>query len=43
MFAGKYKLDNLVCLIDRNNIQIGGSTETIMPLESLKAKYESFN
>ena len=43
MFAGKYKLDNLTCLIDRNNIQIGGFTESIMPLESLKQKYESFN
>ena len=43
MFAAKYKLDNLTCLIDRNNIQIGGNTETIMPLNSLKQKYESFN
>jgi len=43
MFAAKYKLDNLTCLIDRNNIQIGGLTEDIIPLESLKQKYESFN
>jgi len=43
MFAGKHKLDNLICLIDRNNIQIGGFTETIMPIESLQKKYESFN
>ncbi len=43
MFASKHKLDNLTCLIDRNNIQIGGFTESIMPLNSLKQKYESFN
>ena len=43
MLAGKLKLDNLTALIDRNNIQIDGMTEDIMPLESLKAKYEAFN
>ena len=43
MFAGKNRLDNLVALIDRNNIQIDGFTEDVMPLESLKAKYEAFN
>ncbi|MBI2642567.1 MAG: transketolase [Candidatus Wildermuthbacteria bacterium] len=43
MFAGKNKLDNLTALIDRNNIQIDGFTEDIMPLEPLKAKYEAFN
>jgi transketolase len=41
--AAKYKLDNLTVIIDRNNIQIDGFTEEIMPLESLRAKYESFN
>jgi len=43
MWAGKQKLTNLVAIIDRNNIQIDGITEDVMPLESLKAKYESFN
>lgn len=43
MFAGKYKLHNLTGFIDRNNIQIDGFTEEIMPLENLKAKYEAFN
>ncbi|MBI2064980.1 MAG: transketolase [Candidatus Yanofskybacteria bacterium] len=43
MFAGKYKLSNLTAIIDRNNIQIDGMTEDIMPLESLRAKYEAFN
>ena len=43
MLAGKQRLDNLTALIDRNNIQIDGMTETIMPLEPLRAKYEAFN
>lgn len=43
MSAGKYKLGNLVAVIDRNNIQSDGFTEDIMPLESLREKYESFN
>ncbi|MEK7629754.1 MAG: transketolase [Patescibacteria group bacterium] len=43
MFAAKYKLNNLVGIIDRNNIQIDGFTEDIMPLDDLKNKYESFN
>lgn len=42
MWAGKQKLDNLTAVIDRNNIQIDGMTEDIMPLESLRAKYEAF-
>ncbi len=42
MFAGKYKLHNLVGIIDRNNIQIDGPTESVMPLEDLKGKWESF-
>ena len=43
MFAGKYRLSNLTYIIDRNNIQIDGFTEDVMPLEPLKAKYEAFN
>ena len=43
MFAGKYKLNNLTGIIDRNNIQIDGMVENIMPLEPLRAKYEAFN
>jgi transketolase len=42
MFAGKMKLNNLTQIIDRNNIQIDGFTEEIMPLEPLKEKYFSF-
>lgn len=43
MFAGKLKLNNLTAVVDRNNIQIDGYTEDIMPLEPFKAKYEAFN
>lgn len=42
MFAGKYKLSQLTAFVDRNNIQIDGSTEDVMPLENLRAKWESF-
>jgi len=43
MFAGKQKFSNFVGIIDRNNIQIDGFTEDIMPLNSLREKYEAFN
>lgn len=43
MFAGKYKLSNLTTFVDRNNIQIDGHTEQVMPLEPLIEKYEAFN
>lgn len=43
MFAGKSRLSNLTAIIDRNNIQIDGFTEEVMPLEPLKEKYEAFN
>src|SRR3990167_8922674 len=43
MFAAKYKINNLTLVIDRNNIQIDGFTENIMPLEPFRAKYEAFN
>lgn len=42
MFAGKYKLSQLCVFIDRNNIQIDGNTEDVMPLENLAGKWESF-
>lgn len=41
-FAGKYRLDNLVVIVDRNNIQIDGTTEEIMPLEPFIEKYRAF-
>lgn len=42
MFAGKYKLSQLITFIDRNNIQIDGNTEDVMPLEDLAGKWRSF-
>lgn len=42
MWAGKNKLFNLTGVIDRNNIQIDGHTEDIMPLEPLRDKWEAF-
>lgn len=42
MFAGKERLSNLTAVVDRNGIQISGPTETVMPLEPLVEKYESF-
>lgn len=43
MLAGKKKLGNLIVIVDRNNIQIGGNTERIMPLEPLADKWKAFN
>jgi len=42
MAAKKFSLDNLIFIMDRNHIQIGGDTENIMPLESLREKLEAF-
>ncbi len=43
MFAGKYRLSNLTAIVDRNNIQIEGFTENVMPLEPFAEKYKAFN
>jgi transketolase len=42
MLAGKYKLNTITAIVDRNNIQIDGPTESVMPLEDLKKKWEAF-
>jgi transketolase len=42
LFAGAKRLNNLTALIDRNNIQIDGYTEDIMPLQPFKTKLEAF-
>src|ERR1700761_4322766 len=42
MLASKYKLNNITAITDRNNIQIDGPTESVMPLEDFKAKWEAF-
>ncbi|HAO64352.1 TPA: transketolase [Candidatus Taylorbacteria bacterium] len=43
MLAGKERLHNIIAIVDRNNIQIDGFTEDIMPLENFYAKWQSFN
>jgi len=43
MLANKYKLGNLIAIVDRNNIQISGFTEEVMPLNNLVHKWSSFN
>ncbi len=42
MLASKYKLNNIIAITDRNNIQIDGPTESVMPLEDFKGKWEAF-
>jgi transketolase len=42
MLGAKYRLNNIIGIIDRNNIQIDGPTENVMPLEDLKSKWEAF-
>jgi transketolase len=42
MFASKYRLRNLTAWVDRNNIQIDGVTEDVMPLEPFASKYAAF-
>ncbi len=42
MLAGKEKPHNLIAIIDRNNIQIDGHTEDVMPLEPLADKWRAF-
>jgi len=42
MLGSKYKLGNIIAIVDRNNIQLDGPIEIVLPLEDLKAKWESF-
>lgn len=43
LLAAKYRLDNLTVIIDRNAIQIDGSTEDVLPMEPFADKYQAFN
>jgi transketolase len=43
LLASKEKLDNLIVFVDRNYIQIGGNTETVLPLDPMNKKWEAFN
>ncbi|MBR1548675.1 MAG: transketolase [Prevotella sp.] len=42
MAGGKYKLDNLVAIIDRNHLQISGNTEDVMPIDSIRDRWTAF-
>jgi len=42
MLAPKYNLDTITVIVDRNNIQIDGPTESVLPLENLREKWEAF-
>ena len=42
MAAHKYRLDNLVAIIDRNHLQISGSTEDVMPIEDIRERWTAF-
>ena len=41
--AAKFKLDNLVAIVDRNNLQNDGRADDIMPMEPIDRKFEAFN
>jgi len=43
MTSARYKLDNLVLIIDNNGLQVDGPTEDVMPVEPIRAKFEAFN
>ena len=42
MSAAKFKLDNLIAIVDYNRVQLDGTTDEIMPLGDLAAKWEAF-
>lgn len=42
MSASKFKLDNLIAIVDRNKNNMEGPTENLMPLEPLEDKWRSF-
>ena len=42
MAAAHYELDNLTLIVDRNGLQIDGTTEDVMALGDLAAKFRAF-
>ena len=43
MYASAYKVDNLIATIDLNGKQIDGSTDEVLPMGSIRAKFEAFD
>lgn len=42
MSAAKFKLDNLIAILDRNHVQLDGTCEEIMPMPNLEERFKSF-
>jgi transketolase len=42
MYASAKKVDNLICTVDLNGQQIDGSTDDVLPMGSIKSKFEAF-
>jgi transketolase len=42
MYASGKKVDNIIATIDLNGKQIDGSTDEVLPMGSIKAKFEAF-
>ena len=42
MYASAKKVDNIICTIDLNGKQIDGATDDVLPMGSIKAKFEAF-
>jgi len=43
MYASAYKVDNLIATIDLNGKQIDGATDEVLPMGSIRAKFEAFD
>ncbi len=43
MYASAKKVDNIICTIDLNEKQIDGTTDDVLAMGSLKAKFEAFD
>ncbi|EMS69401.1 transketolase [Ruminiclostridium cellobioparum] len=42
MAASKYRLDNIICFLDKNNLQSDGNVCDVMPIEPVAKKWEAF-
>jgi transketolase len=42
MTAAKYKLNNIICILDYNRVQMSGTNDELMPMGDVGAKFTSF-
>lgn len=42
MSASKFKVDNLIAILDNNGVQLDGTTEEIMPMGDIEGKWQAF-